>query len=196
MAGHHNPPPSEIVQRYKVNIRNRLEGESVAKYISELGGLSAFCNFGNSLDDMLRDSLVCGVADQAIQRKLLAESNLTPEKATNIALAMETAVRNAETLRSPVGKGSDSGLARSSESLHKVHKNPPGAMSKGKTRRLMGSVTEGISCYWCGQKSHEANLCPHKETTCYYCHKVGHLQKAEAGGEGSRSQFSVAGGGH
>ena len=177
MAGHHNPPPSEIVQRYKFNIRNRLEGESVAKYISELRGLSEFCNYGNSLNDMLRDRLVCGVADQAIQRKLLAESNLTLEKATNIALAMETAVRNAETLRSPVGKGSDSGLGRSSESLHKVHKTPPGAILKGKTRRLMGSATEGISCYRCGQKSDKANLCPHKETTCHYCHKVGHLKK-------------------
>ena len=26
-------------------------------------------------------------------------------------------------------------------------------------------------------KSHKANLCLHKETTCHYCHKVGHLKK-------------------
>ena len=177
MAGHHNPPPSEIVQRYKFNSRNRQEGESIAKYISELRALSEFCNYGNSLNDMLRDRLVCGVADQAIQRKLLAESNLTLEKATNIALAMETAVQNAEALRSPLSKGSESVPTKSSASLHKVHHTSNGSKSKGKISKSLGSASEGISCYRCGQKSHKANQCPHKETTCHYCNKVGHLKK-------------------
>ena len=47
---------------------------------------------------MLRDRLVCGIGDQAIQRKLLAEDGLTLKSAVAIALAMETAARNAATL--------------------------------------------------------------------------------------------------
>ena len=72
-------------------------------YISELCGTLGFCNNGNSLSNRLQDQLVCGVADQAIRMKLLAESNLTLRKATNIVLAMKTAVWNAETLQSTVG---------------------------------------------------------------------------------------------
>ena len=40
---------------------------------------------------MLRDCLVCGVNHQGIQKRLLAEKNLTLEKAFEIALALEAA---------------------------------------------------------------------------------------------------------
>ena len=40
---------------------------------------------------MLRDRLVCGVSHQTIQKRLLAEKNLTLEKALDIALALEAA---------------------------------------------------------------------------------------------------------
>ena len=79
MQQYHSPKLSAIVQRYQFNCRFRRERESVAQYLSELRALSEFCEFGPSLNDMLRDRLVCGVGDQAIQKKLLAEDNLTAE---------------------------------------------------------------------------------------------------------------------
>ena len=39
---------------------------------------------------MLRDPLVCGVNDERIQRRLLAESQLEFKKAMEVATAMET----------------------------------------------------------------------------------------------------------
>lgn len=96
---HHSPKPSPIIQRYWFNCRLWQEGESVAQYLSELRVLSEICDFGLSLDDMLKNRLVCGVGDQGIQRKLLVEDGLTMKRATDIALAMETAVRNAATLQ-------------------------------------------------------------------------------------------------
>ena len=45
MAKHHNPAPSEIVQRYRFNSRSRKEGESVATYLSELRSLAEHCNY-------------------------------------------------------------------------------------------------------------------------------------------------------
>ena len=63
MSKHHNPAPSEIVQRYKFNSQVRRSGESIAAFTAELRSLGKFCNFGDCLDDMLRDRLVCGVAD-------------------------------------------------------------------------------------------------------------------------------------
>ena len=58
---YYNPNPTKVVQRYTFNTRFRKPGESVATYISELRAIAQFCNYGNTLDLMLRDRLVCGI---------------------------------------------------------------------------------------------------------------------------------------
>ena len=60
---HFKPTPSEIVERFKFYSRVRKAGESIATYVAELHSLSEYCNFGTSLEDMLRDRLVCSVND-------------------------------------------------------------------------------------------------------------------------------------
>ena len=79
LTQHFDPAPSEIVPRYRFNTRNRRKGETITGYVSELLGLAQFCNFGESLDLMLRDCtcLVCGISDEAIQCRLLMETALT-----------------------------------------------------------------------------------------------------------------------
>ena len=63
-------------------------------YLSELRALAQWCKFGDTLDDMLRDRLVCGVNEETIQRRLLAEARLTLKKALEIAQGLEAAARN------------------------------------------------------------------------------------------------------
>ena len=67
LAKHYKPTPSEIVERCKFHSRFRKTGESVATFASELRSLSEFCNFGDTLEVMIRDRLVCGISDDAIQ---------------------------------------------------------------------------------------------------------------------------------
>ena len=78
-----NPKPSSIVQHFWFNSQIRKEGESVAEFIAQLRQLSEHYQFGNTLSDMLRDRIVCGINDQCIQRCLLAESDLTLGKQWN-----------------------------------------------------------------------------------------------------------------
>ena len=61
MKTHHSPTPSEIVQRFKFNWRDRLKEEIMADFVAELRTLAEFCNYGETLNDMLRDRIVCGV---------------------------------------------------------------------------------------------------------------------------------------
>ena len=89
-----------IVERFRFNTRTRQQGESVANFIAELRHLTRYCEFGGALNDMLRDRLVCGIENSHIQRRLLAEPNLTLHKAVEISLAMESADRNAKDLAS------------------------------------------------------------------------------------------------
>jgi len=65
---HFSPKPSEIVERYKFHSRNRNEDEGVAAYMAELRELTDHCNFGETLPEMLRDRLVCGINNKKIQQ--------------------------------------------------------------------------------------------------------------------------------
>ena len=67
---------------------------------------------------MLRDRLVCGINNEAIQRRLLSESKLTYEKALEMAQAMEAAMKNAQELQT--------GCSARAEA---IHDGAPGAES-------------------------------------------------------------------
>ena len=73
----------------------------VAAYLAELKRLSEHCNYGDVLQDMLRDRLICGIQDQRTQCRLLAESDLTLQKAFKVAQAIESAKSNLKELQQP-----------------------------------------------------------------------------------------------
>jgi len=66
LAQNYELAPSEIVQRYQFNTRVHCEDEPVVAYMSELCGLVQFYNFGEALETMLKDFLICGINDEAI----------------------------------------------------------------------------------------------------------------------------------
>ena len=96
---HYNPPPSEIVQWLKFNSRFRRSGESVADYVAELRAIAQTCNFGTSLEEMLRDRLVCGIGDHETQQRLLSEPKLTWKKALELAQGIEATTKNVKELQ-------------------------------------------------------------------------------------------------
>ena len=149
------------MQRFKFHSQVREPGESVATFVSELRSLAENCNFQSTLEDMLRDRIVCGVNDHAIQKRLLGEEKLTFEKAMNTAQAMETAARNAKELRNTpgtVGRPSPSNIPQ----VHKVSQP-----AKQKTMRQC--------CHRCGT-GHTAPNCRFKDLKCYLCGKKGYLR--------------------
>ena len=99
LKDHYNPLPSEIMQRFHFHSRAQKSGKKVATYLAELRGIAEHCNFGASLDDMLRDRLVVGINDAALQRRLLSEPRLNLKKATEIALAHETAIKDSKAIQ-------------------------------------------------------------------------------------------------
>ena len=81
------------MQRCKFNARVRLPGESVATYCTELRTIAEHCEFDASLENMLRDRLVCGIADKAMQQRLLSEPNLDFQKAYDLLAVLMESVR-------------------------------------------------------------------------------------------------------
>ena len=171
VKGHYNPTPSPIVQRFKFNSRMRQQGENVATFVTALKQLTEHCVFGAALDDMLRDRLVCGIGDGKIQRRLLAESELTFKKAFELAQAMETADRDARDLGKP------------REEVHAI-----GGTAGG--RKDVAPQTANITPrYHCG--SRHRGECRFKNAVCHGCGKRGHIRRAcRSRGKPQQSQQS------
>ncbi len=102
MQDHLSPKPLLIAERFRFHKRNQLEGETIAVYVAELKKLSEHCQFGEGLNDALRDRLVCGILQESTQKRLLTEANLTFKRAIELAVSMETAARDATELQTGV----------------------------------------------------------------------------------------------
>ena len=98
MKDHLKPKPLiiNIAERFKFHRRNQREVETVAQYLAELRKLTEQCDFRDYLEEALRDRLVCGLRSEVIQRRLLAEEDLTLKKAYEISHGMETANRQSK----------------------------------------------------------------------------------------------------
>ena len=70
--------------------------------MAELRRLAEHCNYGDTLDTTLRDSLVWGINDAGIQKKLLQENDpLILTRALIVAQGAETADKNLKEMKAP-----------------------------------------------------------------------------------------------
>ena len=66
----------------------------MSTYLAELRKIAVPCDFGDSLLESLKDRLVCGLKNEAHQKRLLLEQELTLDKAQAICQSLETAELN------------------------------------------------------------------------------------------------------
>ena len=164
LRDHFSPAPSEIVQRFKFNSCGRKPGESVATFMANLRAASEHCNYGESLELMLRDRLVYGINDRVIQKRLLSESKLTYKRAVELAQELEAADRDIKLLQSTYKRDH-----ADSEASH-----------MGPVHRIAGTNwTTSRTCFRCGTVGHVATKCKfQRDVVCHGCGKVGHIKRA------------------
>ena len=117
------------------------------------------CQYGETLEDMLRDRLVCECRDNRLQCKLRADPALTFEKAMTIAKSNETAEQGVKDLSGGAVNQLRS-IRRPSPQLSKPHQPTPQPPIQ--------------PCSRCGA-SHSPSICKFKTATYHYCKKIGHL---------------------
>ena len=158
---HLSPKPLEIGERFRFYKRNQHEGESILSYVAELRKLATHCNFGGNLNEALRDRLVCGLRNMQIQKRLLSEAKLKYSKAVEIAVAMETAIRDASELQSELNPNPVPHVDKLTE-----HNKPTPA-----------KPATTPPCYRCGGNTHMTHNCFYKDQICHHCGKQGHIQR-------------------
>ena len=123
--------------------------------MAELRRLALTCEFGNFLDEALCDRFVCGLLEEAIQRRLLAEADLTLTKALSLAQSMEIAQKDLKEIHPTRAE-----VETLQESAHYVS-----------SRRQQ-------NCHRCLRAGHSPGACHFKSAKCNKCHKTGHIAKA------------------
>ena len=152
LKSHFDPTPLVIGERFHFYKRSQRANESVAEFLADLRRLCIHCEFGDFLNQALRDRFVCGIRSETIQKRLLAEDGLTVTNALTIAQGMEAADKNSKDLK---GGGENSSV---SDGM-----NFAGAKG-GKAK----------ACFRCGRR-HEERTCKFKDAECHKCGKTGHI---------------------
>ena len=155
---HFEPKPLVIAERFHFHRRNQASGESISDYVAELRRLATNCEFGDYLEQALRDRFVCGIRHENTQKRLLTEANLTLTKAIETACNIEAAEVQASQLK-----------ATSSIPVMNVK-------SSKKSQGRDTGEKHGM-CTRCGGRNHQAKDCRYRDVRCHKCNKPGHLAR-------------------
>lgn len=158
------PACNEIAESYKFFTRNQLAGESANEFIVEIRKIASRCNFGNALDRMLRDRIVCGLRDASVRRHLLSQTALTLKEAEEAARAAEMAAANVDHMAS----------VQNTDNVHAMTMKRKGQPSRLPALRESASREdwrhEG-ACPCCGKSGHTAGKCKFRSVKCFTCKK-------------------------
>ena len=161
--------PTEIAHRLRFYNRTRRPLESVALFHEELCRLADRCTFGDVRDDMLRDRLVCGINNHAIQLRLLAEDNLTYVRVLQIAIAMELL------------PAADADSGPQQETTPETLETPDTSVALdddvNPKQQRPNYVRRHKVCWRCGKINHQPKRCRFKDTKCHACGQCGHLSR-------------------
>lgn len=84
-----NPRKNVVYERFKFFSRKQGEGEAFDHYLTDVKKLSTTCEFGEQQESLIRDRIVLGISDRALQERLLAREDLSLNKAESECRAAE-----------------------------------------------------------------------------------------------------------
>ena len=138
--------PIIIAEGYKFYCRDQSENETITEYLAELRKLTLKCGIKNFLDQALRDRFVCGLQNNSIRRRLLAERKLTLKLAIELAKTIKNEDLETQIISTDI---------------------------KVENVNAMNNATR--KCYRCNSTKHLAIVCRSKDAKCNNCHMKCHI---------------------
>lgn len=165
---HFEPVNFEAAERARFNLLVRDSSETIRDFVLKLQKQASKCNFGDQLQDALRDRLIAGINNTILQKKMLLAD--TPTFSTLRTLCQKFEELN-KTVEVPTVM------------LHNAQRQPKFASkssAKIQTFKSTNSNTKEVKklneCFSCGGK-HYRSECKFRNAKCNKCHKTGHIQR-------------------
>ncbi|XP_031574960.1 uncharacterized protein K02A2.6-like [Actinia tenebrosa] len=144
------------------NIKQEIS-ETIDQFVSRLRIQALNCDFGDAIDENIRDQIIDKCNSPQLRTKLLAKgTDLELKETQDMARAMETAQVQ----------------ARKIEQDFKGEVNVVNTRDERKQKRPSGRPSKMVY-YRCGKEGHLSHdlKCPARNATCNKCKKVGHFGK-------------------
>lgn len=148
------PKNNEIINTFHFNQRLQEEGENFDAFYTELRKIALNCNFETFMERMLRDRIIHGIRDRAVQQKLLGKKNLTLAQAVDICRTSELSKEHVKMINQP--------HAHEVDAVQEI----------SKAKYIQSSNT--YLCKKCNRR-HGPRKCPAFGKTCSICKKMNHF---------------------
>ncbi|KAL7883911.1 hypothetical protein SRHO_G00015690 [Serrasalmus rhombeus] len=155
------PTKNITFERYKFFSCDQKPGNAFDLYLAELYTLSKTCEFGALRDSLIKDRIVCGIADNGLRERLLREKDLTLDKAVDLCRASQSSRQQVKE------------LAKTEIAVHAVRTKEQ--HKKRQCKQNKDKMVDG-NCKKCGG-SHAPRTCPAYGKTCNNCGKRNHYAK-------------------
>lgn len=172
-----------LSERVTFALRWRGDDETVTKFVTALRGLAGTCEFGDGLNERLRDQLVIGINNAAWQQEIIREHPTNTATLTDVestAFKLEQASIHTKRLTSLSLVQIESQHTNRVNSSNKKY----GAQVKPKTLTANTSsktnqtrtLDANKNCLSCGAGIHKnRNDCPAQGKNCLACNKLNHF---------------------
>ena len=158
--------------------------ETVAQFITRLRDLSIGCDYGDNLEDFLRDQVIEKCTSNLLRKKLLTVKDLKLSKVHDIAQALESSEFQA------------AAMTKAEDTVNAVQNRPKPKDARPKTRnsrqpqdsrhvpdarqaqssRYRKQNSRQEQCGKCGMTNHSTEDCKcSKNIRCYKCNRIGHF---------------------
>ena len=102
LEAHFAPKQNVCAERYRFRSRAQQPGEPVLQWVSVLRQLASTCEYGDRMEEFVRDQLIERTCSGKLRQRLLMEgSELTLDKSLTIAGTLESAEKEARAMESP-----------------------------------------------------------------------------------------------
>ena len=127
-------------------------------YVAELRNAVSFCEFGDFMDDALRDRFVFGLQSELEPERLLTEETIILARSFDIARGVE-------------------GADRSAKCLHSRNDDQVANVGSGQRQRTdqKGNSESLKACFRCNESRHSPGECHFCVSECRNCGKKGTL---------------------
>lgn len=170
---HCSPKKNIVFERFKFYSRLQQEAEGFDQFLTDVKKLSQSCEFGTLCDEMVRDRIVLGIYDKAIQERLLRVEDLNLTKAVNLCRAAEISKSQARNLQGlSVDVESVKKRSVNHNNYNKSALNSSGAEKKNFNKGRQSG--EKFKCRRC-QTLHGVRECPAFGKKCSKCGQLNHF---------------------